>query len=569
MQKLGFFLLFCWGVLAAPGAVNRHPLFEPALPPAQNAAVQGGLQVAALPEFARVEWDKPPADTMPELQLKAWRGERVAGRVAAWSAGDEPQLSVRCSGLQNELGQSLPVQLGMLRYTAAHGQLYADVLGRETVCDASARRVRPVWVQVDVPQHAAPGHYHGVLEVWSAASAVQQVPVELEVLEPVLPAPADWKIHLDLWQHPQAVARWHGVEPWSAEHLALLKPLMKRLADAGQKAITCTIIDEAWNGQTYDWFPSLVRWVRGADGQMRYDFTAFDTWVDFMLNEVGIRGQISCYTMVPWSMKIRYYDEASRTDRDLKLDVRTPQYEEIWGHFLSCFRAHLQQRGWLEKCCIALDERPDAMMLAARAVVQKYAPELRIVSAVDKPSATTREVYDISPILTHADSVSPELLRERKAQGRKTTFYVCLHPLKPNTFTMSPPAEAAWLGLFAAANHLDGFLRWAYNSWNLNPFETTDFVQWPSGDCFLVYPGNLSSRRFEHLRDGFEDFEKVNLLRARAAELNTPEASALIGQLNQELAALFTVARSKGDAHEADVLRARELINDAAAALLK
>ena len=51
------------------------------------------------------------------------------------------------------------------------------------------------------------------------------------------------------------MARWHDVEPWSPEHFALMKPVMKRLADAGQKAITCSLIDEAWNAQTYDWFP--------------------------------------------------------------------------------------------------------------------------------------------------------------------------------------------------------------------------------------------------------------------------------------------------------------------------
>ncbi len=372
-----------------------------------------------------------------------------------------------------------------------------------------------------------------------------------------------------LWQHPQAVARWHDVEPWSAEHLALLKPLMKRLADAGQKVVTCTIIDEAWNGQTYDWFPSLVRWVKGKDGVMRYDYSAFDTWVSFMMDEVGIREQISCYTMVPWSMKVRYFDEASGVYQDMRLSVKDASFESVWGPFLSDFREHLAAKGWLEKTCIALDERPDALMLAALAVVRKYAPELRIVSAVDKPSATTREVYNISPILTHAGSVTPELLAERKSKGYKTTFYVCLHPTKPNMFTASPHAEAEWLGIFAAARGLDGFLRWAYNSWNRNPFETTDFVHWPSGDCFLVYPGNLSSRRFEHLRDGLEDFEKISLLRALAGRLGTPEADAAIRRMNDELSRVFTVQRSRESSHEADVRQARELISETARILMK
>ncbi|UQT46099.1 DUF4091 domain-containing protein [Akkermansia muciniphila] len=108
----------------------------------------------------------------------------------------------------------------------------------------------------------------------------------------------------------------------------------------------------------------------------------------------------------------------------------------------------------------------------------------------------------------------------RSAKRREKDDVLRLCPSqKPNTFTISPLAEAEWLPLFAAANHLDGFLRWAYNSWNRNPFEKTDFGNWPAGDCYLVYPGNLSSLRFEKLRDGLEEFEKVNILRARAAKI--------------------------------------------------
>lgn len=144
-----------------------------------------------------------------------------------------------------------------------------------------------------------------------------------------------------------------------------------------------------------------------------------------------------------------------------------------------------------------------------------------------------------------------DLLAQRKKEGKKTTFYVCVHPKKPNTFTISPLAEAEWLPLFAAANHLDGFLRWAYNSWNRNPFEKTDFGNWPAGDCYLVYPGNLSSLRFEKLRDGLEEFEKVNILRARAAK--NPKAKAAVARMDEELSKLFTVEKSRGNSHEEDV----------------
>lgn len=496
-----------------------------------------------------------------ELNLQAWRGERCSTQLAVQANGPARQLSVSCTSLSNG-EKSIPATVSLIRYTVAHGTPTADIIGGETTCDNPAGVNRGIWLQIDVPQNAEPGIYQGQVIVSAEGCAETRQTIRLNVSEETLPTPDQWKLYLDLWQHPQAVARWHDVEPWSPEHFALLRPLMKRLAAAGQKCITTTLLDEAWNGQTYDTFPSMVRWIRGVDGQMRYDYTALDAWVSFMHDEIGIHGQISCYTMIPWHLRVRFFDEATGRYDSIRAVPGTPEYTELWAPFLRDFHAHMQQKGWAEKTCISIDERPDNMVRAAMKLLEQEAPSFRISSAVDKPSDLTREVYSIAPVITHAGTALGDLLKERQAAGKLTSFYVCLHPKKPNTFTHSNPAEAEWLGFFAAANHLDGFLRWAYNSWNRNPFECTDFVHWPSGDCFLVYPGNRSSIRFERLRDGIENYEKINLLRARACK--SPEAAAAVQHMDKILADIFSVERSTGDSHTDDVKRARLLIEQTA-----
>lgn len=518
------------------------------------------------------DYDRVPAGGVPQagqlqdkVSLAGWRGERASGQVAVWSAQAQPQLTVACAGVKNAAGKVIPVQVSMVRYTMARNKPVADVIGNEARCDLKGGMVRPVWVEVNIPAAATPGQYRGQVVISSENAPAVRVPVELTVAPELLPPPVKWKVHLDLWQHPEAVARFHGVEAWSPEHFALLKPVMKRLAEAGQKTITCSLIDEAWGGQTYDWWPAMIEWVKGRDGVMRYDYANFDKWVTFMMNEVGIRENIIGYTMIPWSMKIRYMDEATGKYKYLDLKPGDPSFEAVWGPFLTDFRKHVKGKGWLDKTCIGLDERPDAMVKASKNMIDKYAPEFKVVSAVNRPSALTKDVYDMSPALEHADTVFGDLLAERKAHGKKTTFYVCCNPAKPNTFTASPLAESEWLPLFAVANNLDGFLRWAYNSWSRNPFETTDFGNWQPGDCFLVYPGGLSSLRFEKLRDGLEEFEKANILRARAAR--NPKWKAAVARMNEELATMFTVARSRGSEHESDVRKARDIIRKTAEAM--
>lgn len=482
-------------------------------------------------------------------KLTAWRGERVSAQFVVSSAQEQSHLRIR-----PHAPGGFAMTANFVRYTLADGKPQGDILDDAETLPLAAGTNRPIWVSVDVPRDAKPGIYQGGIVVRSDEAEIK-FPLTVEVLAATLPAPTDWKFHLDLWQHPDAVARWHDVPPWSPEHFALMKPLMKRLANAGQKTITCTLVDEAWGGQTYDKFGSMITWTKRKGGSWSYDYSIFDKWVTFMSSEAGMKNaRIHCYTMIPWSLKFRYYDEEKQAWADASLKPGTPEYDDYWGRFLEDFSAHLKAKGWLDRTFIGIDERPDALMKGALATLAKHAPAIRVASAINAPSAITREFADISPAIGHADTVEP-LLAERRAAGKKSTFYTCTNPAVPNTFTFSPPAESEWLGLFAAARGFDGYLRWAYNSWVENPLASTDFTSWPSGDCFLVYPGNRSSVRFERLRDGIEDWEKIRILREAKADMTAID----------EVLKSFTWQRGKNrGVHTEDVRKANAAIGQAA-----
>ncbi|MFI3243935.1 MAG: DUF6067 family protein [Akkermansia sp.] len=494
------------------------------------------MSLSAHDDLHRINWTgdiEAPAPSDKTVRLKGWRGERVNAQIAISSNQELKQLRLATTHLCG-VDHQIPFKASFVKFTKAKGTPTADIISDdedERITNPAGVN-RSVWISLDIPSNLPAGSYTGRVNVQAEGQEEQNIPVVLTVQDQTLPAPKDWGIHLDIWQHAEAVARWHGVKAWSDEHLMLMKPLMKRLADAGQKVITCTLIDEAWRGQTYDHYGSMVEWVKEKDGTMSWDYSKFDKYVTFMMEEVGIKEQISCYTMVPWSQQVRILNKA--TDEYELIDCKPGQesFKLLWTDFIIAFAKHLEEKGWLNITGIALDERPDYMIQAAKEVLDKHAPALKIISAVDKPSTASDMVYDMSPALLHTDTITDELLAERKAAGKKTTFYVCCWPERPNNFTHSPIAESEWMGMYAALNNLDGFLRWAYNSWNRNPFENTDFGTWMSGDCFLVYPGNLSSVRFEKMRDGFEEFEKLNLLRQQAqsdpklkAKLDAFEAS--------------------------------------------
>jgi hypothetical protein len=382
--------------------------------------------------------------------------------------------------------------------------------------------------------------------------------LQVRVLAAVLPPPSEWAFRLDLWQNPYALARYHGVAPWSPEHFAVLEPHLRMLADAGQKCVTTTIVYRSWGTQTFDPYDTMVEWIRAADGSWSYDFTRFDRLVE-LAQRCGIRGAINCYSMVPWGESFRYLDAATGDYQTLHAEPGSPEYAAHWRPFLAAFVKHLRARGWLGKTAIAMDERPAELMKPMVALLREAAPELKVALAGSNDPALKDDVDDwcvfISPPLDSA------IAAERAARGKPTTFYVCCGPGRPNTFVSSPPAEAAWMGWYAAARGYSGFLRWAYDSWVEDPLYDTSFVTWPAGDCFLVYPGPRSSIRFERLREGIQDYEKVRLVRAALQKRGDAEARAGLARLDKALAR-FSFEAAQTEPAAVPVREARDVLAD-------
>ncbi|MDR1788763.1 MAG: DUF4091 domain-containing protein [Opitutaceae bacterium] len=503
-------------------------------------------------------------------QAAAWRNERVHAQFVVWSSVEITQLRLAASPLRAPNGAEIPasaLNARFVRYVWASfarprlhipGRAVADILDTATELDLPASGFRPIWLTVNVPENTPPGVYRGALTVTGQGRRSVQFPLSLEVLPATLPAPNRWAFFLDLWQHPWAAARYHNVTPFSPEHYALLEPLYRELANAGQKVITTTITDRPWNQQTFDAYGSMVKRTRHANGSWSFDYTLFDTYVAFA-QRCGLGPQIHCYTMVPWGNRFQYNDSATGDSVVAELKAGTPEYEAYWAPFLADFQKHLAEKGLLEQTHIALDERSPEELRASVAVLKKHAPCLKIAMAGNKsPSAYAGVTIDnYSNVISHVEDNNAAFFSEiapRRAAGAVTTFYVCTTPTRPNTFTNSPGAESVWLGFYAAAHHFDGLLRWAYAHWPREPLWDSSFRPdtWPPGDTFLVYPGPRSSVRWELLRDGIEEFEKIRLLRqAAAAPVLTELEAALaaftynkaIKQTDNELAE--TVARAR------------------------
>lgn len=466
----------------------------------------------------------------------AWRGEKVFAQAVVSSEEELKDVRLSVSDLRN--GKSLigaeNIRLQFVSYvvsdlldTTKYGQcgsredkskwgevLVADVLDINDSMTVPAGRKQPVWMTVSVPSDARPGKYSGKLTVTSSNAKARSLNVELTVANHVLPPARDWAFHLDLWQNPYSVARYENVPLWSEAHFEAMRPVMRMLAEAGQKSVTATIMSRPWNGQTEDAFGSMVTKIRRIDGTWLYDYTIFDRWVEFMFS-LGIDRQINCYSMIPWALQFDYIDQATSSPATFQAAPGSEEYNEYWGAFIADFARHLKAKGWFEKTMIAMDERPLESMQAVLGLIRKIEPAFKISLAGNYHEPVIYDIVDFSETFSGKQEFPESAKAKRKELGLTTTFYTCCAEAHPNMFVISNPDEAAWLGWFAQADGYDGYLRWAYNSWTLDPLTDARFRTWPAGDCFVVYPGGRGSVRFSKLVEGIQDFEKVRILRTQ------------------------------------------------------
>ena len=568
-------------LLSACGGTDRRtfPDFEEMADPAAVFADWPATDTLLHVSFADIDRryaksQPPELPERPACRLTAWRGERVSAQLLVWSARPVAKLTCDAGRLRSDAGR-LPkdaVRTRFVRYVMSDefacaccrrqpenfaAVLSADLLDERESMPLEASTVRPVWITVDVPADAEPGLYRAPVTVTGGGER-RSLTLDVEVVGRTLPAPRSWRYHLDLWQHPAAVARTEGVEIWSDAHFEALRPVMRPLADAGQKVITATLNKDPWNNQCYDAYADMIVWTRNADGTWSYDYTAFDRWVELM-HSLGVDRQINCYSMLPWNNELHYRDAATGEWQDAVAEPGLPVFEELWRPFLADFVRHLDEKGWLAKTCIAMDERSPEQMERAVAFLTANAPQLGIALADNHDSYKRYpQLHDIC--VSARQEVDREDIAARRAAGQVTTYYVCCSHRYPNLFTFSDPAESAVAAWYAVANDYDGFLRWAYNSWTEDPLRDSRFRTWPSGDTYAIYPGGRSSIRFERLRDGIEDAEKIRLLREEFAAEATPEAAARSARLEEAIA--YFAAREPGDDLHERLAEAERLLNE-------
>lgn len=182
------------------------------------------------------------------MNAVAWRGERVSTQILFVTPDGCQDVECSVSKFRSKRA-TLPasiVEIRIVGHTIADAPnkdttMVGDILKEYNHFSTTPESAQPLWLTISVPHNAKPDIYTAEVVISYDRNSEIRLPLTLEVQPYTLATPDQWNYHLDLWQHPSAVARAEELELWSDAHFEALKRDMTLLANAGQKVVTATL----------------------------------------------------------------------------------------------------------------------------------------------------------------------------------------------------------------------------------------------------------------------------------------------------------------------------------------
>jgi hypothetical protein len=375
---------------------------------------------------------------------------------------------------------------------------------------------RPLLVTVSVPRNKPAGVYTGQIRIQADGASVN-IPLSVEVLPFNLPKkPSLWVTN---WFGPHVIALAHQVPQYSEPFWKLLEAYAREMSAHRQNVIEVE--------------PSLVQVFIESEGQLSFDFSIFDRWVD-IFTRAGVAERLEIMHLAGRSGDV---NSPFVVHRRLATVRKTGEMQEIQlEQFLPALVKHLREKGWLKKSLLHIADEPwlsnlDSYLEISRRV-RKIAPELPQIDALQIPKGLPGDLQVWVPMLDYFNE-NYAAFHTAQAKGECELWtYTCMLPQGkyPNRMIDYPLIKTRllhWINFLYGAT---GYLHWGLNWWN----EGVDIGQakmpvgdaWdealdltrsglPPGDAFIIYPGTngpRSSLRYEAMRDGLEDYEYFKLL---------------------------------------------------------
>ncbi|MDR1734495.1 MAG: DUF4091 domain-containing protein [Oscillospiraceae bacterium] len=544
------------------------------------------LRTRLYSSLVRVRSDSLP-DAPETTELTALCGEEISFQFAFWSAQalcapiriaqeDVPVGEVQCFRVEEvPLSKATRGSIDDWYETTDDGGQCPDVL---RPYGGEALLIRPetwysIWIAVGCD---TAGTAQIAVELDAGTTRLTRV-FTLRVIAAELP---EQKLIYTDWFHSDCLATYYNVPVFSEAHWDIIRRYVQTAADHGQNMILTPLFTPALDTEIGTERPTVqltdVTVLPASEGegvQYAFGFVRLRRFVN-LCHAAGIRYFELCHLFTQWGAlhAPKIVDTQGQQLFGWDTDADSAEYAAFLRSFAASLLPELRRLDITENCFVHVSDEPSLQDIESygrhAALIKEIFPGLRCIDALSE-----YEFYQTGLIETPI----PSNLAVEPFIGNVPhlwTYYCCGQGDKyvSNRFMSMPLVRTRVLGLQLWKFRCEGFLHWGYNFWysqlskdkHINPYEETAAGgAFPSGDAFVVYPGEegrpLVSLRLKVFHEALQDYRALSFLEGFIGYHNT------LALLEEGLSAPITFRDVPHD--PAWLLDTRERLNTVAASL--
>ena len=390
---------------------------------------------------------------------------------------------------------------------------------------------RSLWITVDVPKDFDAGKYPIKLIFTEITpefkrKKLKTATLSFEVINAQLP---EQKLMVTHWFHGDCLAVFYEEDVFSPRHWEICRKFICNAVKHGMNMLLTPIFTPPLDTQIGGERPTIqLVQIKRKGENYEFDFSLLDKWIA-MAQECGIKYFEMAHLFTQWGAKCTPKIVAQTENGLEKIfgwDVKasSQEYKNFLEQFLPQLINHLKSLNIAENCIFHCSDEPKFSMVKeykyASTLIRKYLKGFKLADALSNPDFYQLGLVD-TPVVCedHFDSFDKFNLAER-------WIYYCCCPANdcPNRFIHFPSARNRVMGMLMYYLNAHGFLHWGFNfyytrysRYPVSPFgDTTCGHAFPSGDAFLVYPGQdgepIDSIRHEVFFEAIQDMRVLQLL---------------------------------------------------------
>ena len=496
------------------------------------------LEVRPVSSLVKVFPDADPGEAYP--QGSALRGEVFSFQIAYRAPRQTKGFSVKA-----ETG-TLPGTLRLFRVGLVPSELtdygdgddfllrtapglYPDPLypikEDETLC-AYPGQWRSLFCTVEIPENAEPGEYPIKIKIANQEGEAAEAVFTLTVLPPVLPRQTI--LHTE-WFASDCITTWYSLTPFADAWWAMIEKYIENAARHSINVLLTPLYTPPLDTKVGGERPTVqLAEIEKSEERYTFSFEKLGRWIE-ICRKYGIEYLEMPHLFTQWGAKYTPKIIVKENGEEKKLfgwhvGAESEDYKAFLRQYLPALLDYLKDRWSLDRVIFHISDEPhdDTIERYTRlsAFVRPLIGDCPLMDAMSSFRLFQSASLTYPVIATNA--ITPFL----EAGVENLWAYYCCSQYKnclSNRFFTMPGLRTRIIGTQLYRHGLRGFLQWGYNFWysslsihRINPFEVTDaLASFPSGDAFVVYPGEdgpINSQRMELILQAFQDHRALTLL---------------------------------------------------------